>query len=141
MTHSSFVRCLLLLVALPLALLTATVAATEDRLEHVPVILAIKCSIQKSQPPNLVISVVGQVPTSGWKNPQLDPRIYVKPPADRVWEYDFLAKRPSGPVLQVLTEIKGEHTWKDYPEAQVKGVRVFGVGNGVKEIKLSDCVK
>lgn len=113
---------------------TAT-ASEEETLEHVPTIVKIDYAIQESEPPNLLITAYGKVPTGGWKQVQLLRRVYVKPPSDGIWEYDLLAKRPTGPVIQVETLVKASNRWKAFDKS-IKGVRVYGVDRGVKEIKI-----
>ncbi len=114
-------------------------AAATPAPEAVPTIVSIHCSINKSDPPQLVVDAGGEVPTGGWTNPLLTPRTYVTPPADGIWEYDFTAIRPTGMVTQVLTPIAASHTWPDYPATTLKGIRVYGVGSGVKESSLAAC--
>lgn len=106
-----------------------------NHLERVPYIKDIKPSVQKSDPPNLIVEVVGDTPNPGWVFPMLVRRIYVTPPADGIWEYDFLAVR-SGSPLTVLEEIRASNFWEDYDEKNVKGVRVYGVDEGVMQRKL-----
>jgi hypothetical protein len=61
--------------------------------------------------------------TSGWKNPSLDPVMYITPPADGIQEFNFRATPPSGISLQVLTPIAAEYTWPNPPK-WLRGVRV-----------------
>lgn len=105
-------------------------------LERVPEIVKIEYTLQASDPPNLVVKATGQVPTGGWTQIQLLRREYVVEPADGIWEYDLLAKRPDGPVTQVITPVTGTDTWMKVNAGKLKGLRVYGVGSGVKEIKL-----
>lgn len=121
------------LAILAVALACEVVGAAE--LKRVPRILDVTYEWQESAPPNLVVRVKGEVPTAGWTEPYLIPRTYVNPPADGIWEYDFFLKPPEGIAAQVLTEVKANHTWKGVKE-KLKGVRVYGVGKGVKEIKF-----
>ncbi len=110
-------------------------ATDEETLEHVPIIVKVEHAIQTSEPPNLLITAYGKVPTGGWRQVQLIRRIYVNPPADGIWEYDLLALRPQGPVTQVETIVRARNQWKDY-DRNIKGVRVYGIGRGAKEIPL-----
>lgn len=63
----------------------------------------------KKMPPDLVISATGMAATSGWTDPELGAWVYLTPPSDGVQDFDFIAKRPDGIVLQVLTPISA-HT-------------------------------
>jgi hypothetical protein len=118
---------------------TPPVATAAQAPEAVPTIVSIRCAINKSDPPQLVLDVGGEVPTGGWTDPLLNPRTYVTPPANGIWEYDFTAVRPTGTTTQVITPIAASHTWSDYPAATLKGVRVYGVGTGMKESSLIEC--
>jgi hypothetical protein len=79
-------------------------------------------AVDKSNPPQLQVSALGQVNTSGWKAPMLLPHVYVVPPADGVLDLDFMATPPSGMALQVISPITGDVavTLVDW----IKGVRV-----------------
>lgn len=110
-------------------------AKETETLEHVPTIVKIEYAVQQSSPPNLLITAYGRVPTGGWKQVQLLRRIYVTPPADGIWEYDLLALRPSGQVIQVQTPVRAKNVWKDY-DRSIKGVRVYGIGRGAKELRF-----
>ena len=53
----------------------------------------------------LVVFARGTVPTSGWTSPRLAPRVYISPPADGLWDFDFYADPPAGIVLDVVLPI------------------------------------
>jgi hypothetical protein len=101
---------------------------------------SVRCAINKSNPPQLVVTAYGNVPTGGWTGPTLEPRVYVAPPADGIWDYDFKATPPAGPATQVITPIEATHTWPDYSPATLKGVRIHGDEAGVKESTLKACL-
>ena len=86
---------------------------------------------------SLVVDVVGEVPTGGWKDAKLTRRTYVKAPADGVYEYDLTAVKPDGIVTQVISEVKASDTWEN-PPAGLKGVKVYGVGDGAKTAKIEN---
>ena len=113
--------------------------AQQQQQQTVPTIVSITCRITKS-PSQLVVTANGEVPTGGWSGATLNRRTYVAAPADSIWEYDFFATPPSGMAAQVLSPISAENTWADYP-ASIVGVRVFGEGSGVKEIRLTNCTQ
>lgn len=85
-------------------------------------------NILKSEPPILSITALGTVSTDGWKNPRLVPYVYVQFPPDGIWDFDFVAEEPDGPVPQVLTPIVGHYDWKGFP-AELKGVRIHSSTN------------
>ncbi len=90
-------------------------------------------NIQKTNPPSLVISCHGIVNTGGWSHGKLVPFIYVMPPADGIYEFDFVANAPTGIVIQVVTPITAEDfVWEDFP-AELKGVKVYASQNNITE--------
>ncbi len=125
---------------LPLLLTLLFMPNAAAALEHVRDVVEVQCSLEKSSPPNLRLDVTGLVPSSGWSDVQLLRRVYVQPPPDGIWEYDLVAKRPTGIVLWVISEVKASHSWTRFPEADVEGVRVYGVGRGVQTVSLADCL-
>jgi hypothetical protein len=90
----------------------------------------------------LFVTAIGKTRTSGWKNPSLDPRVYIMPPADGYQEFEFRATPPTGPVLQVLTPIAAEYVWTN-PPRWVKGVRVYAETNkkNAKVIRLGSALQ
>lgn len=92
-------------------------------------------SIEKKQPPNLLIRAVGETRTGGWLNERLVPHVYVMPPPDGMWGFDLVAVDPGhGP--DVITEVTATHRWEGFPADRVKGVRIYGSGNSVAEARL-----
>ena len=59
-------------------------------------VLDIELSIQESHPPNLVVEANGEVTTGGWSNGRLLPYIYINPPKDGIYEFDFVGDPPNG---------------------------------------------
>jgi hypothetical protein len=92
-------------------------------------------TIFKTKPPILYIFAEGIVPTLGYKNGKLLPYIYIKPPADGIWDFDFVADKPDGIVPQVLAPITADYMWEDFP-SDLKGVRIRAAHNQI-EAKLS----
>lgn len=96
-------------------------------------VLKIELSIQEINPPNLVINTKGEVTSSGWGNGVLIPYIYIAPPADGIYEFDFVADPPSGIVPQVISPIDAERfVWKGFP-SELKGVKVYASSNSLTE--------
>jgi hypothetical protein len=75
----------------------------------------------------------GAVTTSGWRNPELQPRIYLKPPSDGIWDWDFVATPPQGIVLQVITRIAAQSA-HFVPPGWMRGVRVHASSNAVESM-------
>lgn len=103
-------------------------------------ILKVEFVIQEMAPPNLVVTVIGEVPSSGYESVKLTRVTYVKEPEDGIQDYTLTAVPPSEPAMQVLSEVKAEDTWKRYTEEApwLKGIRVHGVGDGVVVKMLSE---
>src|SRR5690606_25990055 len=83
----------------------------------------------------LVITAVGEVPTAGYSQPTLVKVTYIKAPEDGMQDYYLMAVPPDGPSAQVISQIVARDTLPSVP-AWMKGVRVHGVGEGVKEALL-----
>ncbi len=83
----------------------------------------------------LTVTAVGQVPTGGWKGAKLVRRPVKDAPKDGIYEYDMTAVRPKGFVTQVISKVTAKDVWEN-PPAELKGVRVNGVGDGAKTIQI-----
>jgi hypothetical protein len=86
------------------------------------------CSTTRSVPMLLRTWACGSVNTAGWTNGHLVPRIYVRPPDDGIWDFDFVATTPSGFVPQVVTSIESDILTLQLPK-WCKGVRVHSSTN------------
>ncbi|WP_145378078.1 hypothetical protein [Symmachiella dynata] len=104
---------------------------------RVPRILKIEHALLKSNPPTLVVTVTGQVNTAGWTEAKLTRRVYVQPPADGIWEYDLFATPPAGNPPSAVSKVKATNRWPNFDATAVKGVRVFGVDDGVVEVRFA----
>lgn len=96
----------------------------------------VRITILKSNPPILHIMSWGYVPSSGWKDPKLIPYVYIQPPPDGMWEFDFVAEAPTGIVLTALFPVAAEYEWKG-DLSRVKGFRVHASSNA-KERLITD---
>lgn len=83
----------------------------------------------------LTVTAVGQVPTGGWSGAKLTPRATKEAPKDGIYEYDLTAVRPTGAATQVISRVKASHTWEN-PPADIKGIKVYGTGDGAKTVKF-----
>ncbi|MEH6741602.1 MAG: hypothetical protein V7695_24065 [Sulfitobacter sp.] len=95
-------------------------------------------SLEKSNPPNLLIEARGRTNTSGWTNVALSAHQYITPPADGVQGFDFVATPPlpEGFVLQALTKVSANtvipqidisNFWG--PNLPLKGIRCYAQTN------------
>jgi len=112
--------------------------AQQQQQQTVATVVSVQCVVTKS-PARLEVTANGEVPTGGWTGVALNRRTYVAAPTDSIWEYDFVATPPTGMATQVITPISAEDTWADYPAQSLVGLRVYGEGSGVKEIRLTQC--
>ena len=90
-----------------------------------------KVDLAQTPKGSAVISASGTVPTSGWRNGELQPRIYIAPPRDGLWDWDFVATPPSGVSLQVISPIAAQTT-PFLPPTWFKGVRVHSSTNAIE---------
>jgi hypothetical protein len=103
-------------------------------------ILSVKSAsvfVLQSDPPQVGITADGEVPTSGWTNPALNPWFYIVPPTDGVQDFDFVATPPTGIVLPVVSPIAAfaviARDPKDYwgKGKPLKGVRIHARENSI----------
>lgn len=111
--------------------------AKKDKGQAVKEVLEVKYEVLESAPPILAVTATGQVPTGGWTGAKLTRRDYEKPPKDGIYEYDLTAVPPDGIATQVLSKVTATDKWKDPPK-DMKGIKVYGVGDGVKTIKFGE---
>jgi hypothetical protein len=99
----------------------------------VATILKVDFEVEHSEPSNLVMTAVGQVPTGGYTKPRLVRATYATPPDDGIADYFLLAVPPAGFATQVISEVKATDRWKGYTKAApwLQGIRVHGTGDGV----------
>lgn len=89
---------------------------------------SIDLAVIKMNPPKLQVTVIGTTRTAGWKNVRLQPRIYVHPPADGIWEFEFIADPPLGIVLEMVTPVTASYLYEgDF--SGWKGVRIVAETN------------
>lgn len=93
----------------------------------------IELAILKSNPPQLSITAIGIVSTPGWRNPRLVEYIYVQPPPDGIYDFDFIAEAPEVPVPQVPQPVITTHVWSGRID-ELKGVRVHASANSMEKI-------
>jgi hypothetical protein len=92
-------------------------------------ITEIELIILKKNPPALSIICKGQVDSGGWSNGKLVPYFYIYPPVNGIYEFDFIADEPSGPVTTVISDITTEeYLWDNFP-SDLKGVKIYASSN------------
>jgi hypothetical protein len=96
-------------------------------------VTSVRLSLNKKLPPDLIIEADGETRSNGWTNAELQPWIYLQPPPDGIWAFDFVAEPPSGPSNPVITPIQASpYVWEDLP-SEVRGIRVHSETNSVTE--------
>ena len=65
----------------------------------------VRLTILKTNPLTLRITATGLVPTSGYTDPELAGWIYIHPPKDGIYSFEFIARAPSGPFNPALLPI------------------------------------
>jgi hypothetical protein len=94
---------------------------------------SVELSTIKTEPPQLQIVAHGTVRTGGYTNGTLIEIVYIQPPEDGIWEYDFVADPPSGPSTDALTPIQAETIRSSIPDG-LKGIRVRGETNSAEAL-------
>lgn len=89
---------------------------------------SITLKLLKTNPPELLIHVLGDTLYGGFTGIKLEPYIYVKPPADGVWEFDMVGQPPTGIHDGVITPVTAEYIWKKIPKG-LKGIKVHSASN------------
>ena len=99
-------------------------------------ITSVQCAIDKSNSPNLTVTAVGEVPTLGWTKPSLTRVVYVQFPPDGIWDYNFTAIPPTGPVPSVISPVQAADCWKGYPTGKLKGIRIHCASGPAWEVRF-----
>lgn len=60
----------------------------------------------ESYPLQYRLRASGMAPSAGWSLPELRARPLLRPPADGIYDYEFVARPPQGMAAQVLTPIE-----------------------------------
>jgi hypothetical protein len=95
----------------------------------------VKLTTLESFPPRLLITASGTVPTSGWsERGELIEYIYIIPPVDGFYEFDFVGEPPSPDVIvtQDLRPIVATFVMNSIPK-DLKGVKVYASSNSKEE--------
>lgn len=102
-------------------------------MENIMEVTEVKLAVLKSHPPKLAIHASGLVPTGGWSKPQLIPVETLIAPGDGIYDFNFVAERPTGIVPQHVSPIKADYVMEAFPET-LKGVRVNASRNSKTEM-------
>jgi hypothetical protein len=116
---------------------TGAPAGTDSAVQHVHAVKSVAASwLDRTR---LQIDATGLAASTGWTEPRLNPRVYVRPPDDGIWEFDFVATPPDGPSLPSLSEVTARHVWTvPYGSSPApRGFRVYAAQGSVEKL-LSD---
>jgi hypothetical protein len=98
---------------------------------------AVRVMVLKSPVELFAVHAEGKVPTTGWSNPALQPVIYITPPLDGMWDFQFVATAPAGGAGDVILPITA-NTVLPMPK-WLKGVRVHAKNNSM-EAKIGPAI-
>lgn len=91
-------------------------------------VTSVSFALTKSLPPGLIVHATGKVSSSGWSNGRLVPYVYLAPPQDGIWDFDFIATRPERIALTVISPISASEFIEPMP-SWCRGVRVRAGSN------------
>ena len=130
--------CALLILILTNCCLNSVYAADPPaEPETVKKIKQVKIQVLATNPPQLFVAVSGEVPGGGFTDVTLTRVSYSKPPEDGIQDYYLKALPPTQPAIAVISEVKARDRWLGMP-SWVKGIRIHGVEDGVKEKLFKD---
>jgi hypothetical protein len=100
----------------------------------------IQIQVAKTKTPSVIITALGTVTSGGWSKPRLSPWVYIAPPADGIYDFDFEAAPPTGIATQGITAIATAQVIPN-PPSWLKGVRIHASSNNLVGLLEDDkCV-
>jgi hypothetical protein len=87
----------------------------------------VRCEIAAGAARSLTVFAKGEVNSSGWTEPRLEPHVYVAPPEDGIQGFDFVAQEPDGLRFWATEFVTAEYAAPC--ESWVKGVRIHAQGS------------
>lgn len=105
----------------------------------IPAIRVVDFSFEKKNPPNLLITVMGEASIGPWTLVQLVPRNGLRPGADGFCDFDLHGMRGSAHSF-IPFVVAASYYWKDFPimDRSIKGVRIHGENGGVMAKTFAD---
>lgn len=91
----------------------------------------VSATMTNGSPHFLMLHVTGLVPTTGWSEGQLVPAVYSGAPDKGVWDWYFMALRPTGIVSQVRAPIAATLT-VELPQ-WCRAVRICASTNAIEQ--------
>ena len=71
----------------------------------------------------VLVTATGHTRTATWHNVRLEPKRYIVPPKDGIWDFAFVGD-PTGANLEMIAPVSATYIWKDFPQ-DLQGVRVI----------------
>jgi hypothetical protein len=71
----------------------------------------------------VLVTAIGHTRTARWHDVRLEPKRYVTPPNDGIWDFAFVGD-PTGANLEMIAPVSASYVWKDFPQ-DLQGVRVI----------------
>jgi hypothetical protein len=124
---------------IPAASIQATFENAANEIIDIPLfrkileVNGIALSIDSAAPDTVSITADGMVTTSGWTNPMLVDFNFNNPTAEGIFNYEFIAESPVGPVLTVISPISITLDL-NIPPSQINGVKVHAVNNSIETL-------
>ncbi|MNQ83988.1 hypothetical protein [Pedobacter ghigonis] len=102
--------------------------------EKVLSVISSTLEILKDDPSILIINAYGTVSTGGWSKGKLSPYVYIVPPPDGIYEFDFVADKPTGIAIEVITPIRSKpYLLANFPSG-LKGVKIYSSTDFIVEM-------
>ena len=95
--------------------------------ELIDTVISVRISVIKKNPPEYLIEAEGENGMAGWLEPELEQFVYVQPPPDGIWDYNFQALPPEVGAA-VITRINADKALTKMPKG-FRGVRVHARSN------------
>jgi hypothetical protein len=111
-------------------------AGTQSREMQVYLVKDAQITINKRLPPQVSIIAEGVVRTTGWTRGRLIPYVYIQPPPDGIYDFDFVATPPDGPSGDALTPITSEEYTMPAPKG-FRGIRIHAETNKMEFFPIS----
>jgi hypothetical protein len=130
----SSVRAALTLVLATSSLPREILISGEEKPAVVREIIEVDVALEKINPPNLVITAIGEVPTAGYSDVRLHLIRPKQPPADGILNLRLTAVPPNGGVAQVASRVQATQTITNFENAfpWLRGLRIHGAGKGTQ---------
>src|SRR5258708_33573357 len=87
----------------------------------------VSAELLEKNPPSLNIIAKAENQNNNYTKTRLEPRVYITPPADVIWEFDMVGYVPPR-VDTIHTNVSATYVWVKFPK-NVKGIKVYSATN------------